>query len=77
MKAVNHVNPLGTKGQVAHAFSKLVRELWGMGQSFLTPTEFRVRLLLPPHLSICTNSLNVTEIDHASGEPVRRERAAR
>ena len=48
MKAVNHVNPLGTKGQVAHAFSKLVRELWGMGQSFLTPTEFRVRSLSPP-----------------------------
>ncbi|KZV70855.1 cysteine proteinase [Peniophora sp. CONT] len=41
MKAVNHVNPLGSKGQVAHAFSKLVRELWGMSSSFLTPTDFR------------------------------------
>jgi hypothetical protein len=40
--AVNMVNPLGTKGQLAHAFAGILHEMWQGNQTFITPVQFRV-----------------------------------
>ncbi|KAI0091490.1 hypothetical protein BDY19DRAFT_930706 [Irpex rosettiformis] len=39
--AVNMVNPMGTKGQLASAFANLLRELWQGEMASLTPLPFR------------------------------------
>lgn len=36
-------NPLGTQGNVAHAFANIVYELWQGESPYLTPYGFRVR----------------------------------
>ncbi|KAF9269250.1 hypothetical protein L218DRAFT_1072870 [Marasmius fiardii PR-910] len=39
--AVNHVNPLGTKGRLTAAFAQIVHAMWGSELPYQTPTEFR------------------------------------
>ncbi|EMD39329.1 hypothetical protein CERSUDRAFT_64183 [Gelatoporia subvermispora B] len=39
--AVNMVNPLGTKGALAHAFASILREMWQGENQCLTPVTFR------------------------------------
>lgn len=41
--AVNLVNPLGTKGQLAHAFATLLHEMWHGDLPYRSPYQFRVR----------------------------------
>lgn len=40
--AVNTVNPLGSKGLVAQAFSSIVRDMWRGEYTYFSPTSFRV-----------------------------------
>ncbi|EJU03776.1 cysteine proteinase [Dacryopinax primogenitus] len=40
-RAVNTVNPLGTRGQLAGAFAKMVQEMWQANFTYLDPTNFR------------------------------------
>lgn len=40
--AINYTNPLGTKGKLAHAFAKLLLDMWHGEHSYITPYEFRV-----------------------------------
>lgn len=40
--AVNMQNPLGTNGAVAHAFAKMVHDMWQGDSTYLTPYPFRV-----------------------------------
>jgi ubiquitin C-terminal hydrolase len=42
-RAINTVNPLGTKGDLAKAFATLVSMLWAESYTFLSPVTFRVR----------------------------------
>ena len=41
-KSINVVNPLGTKGALARAFSELLKALWKEDYTFLSPVTFRV-----------------------------------
>lgn len=43
---VNVDNPLGSKGLLAEAFARLVKELWSGQNSAVAPREFKVSLLL-------------------------------
>jgi ubiquitin carboxyl-terminal hydrolase 8 len=36
------LNPIGTKGQIAHAFAGILHDMWQGGQTYLTPVQFRV-----------------------------------
>ena len=38
---INTVNPLGTKGSLAHAVAELVRAIWAQQYTFLSPVTFR------------------------------------
>lgn len=38
------VNPLGTKGHVAHAFAGILMDMWKQETAYLTPINFRVGL---------------------------------
>lgn len=49
--AVNMVNPLGTKGNLAHSFSMIIHEMWQAEMPYLTPLTFRVRSLSKSHCS--------------------------
>lgn len=40
--AVNTMNPLGSKGFIAQAFSSIVRDMWRGEYTYLSPTNFRV-----------------------------------
>ncbi len=40
-KAINRVNPLGTKGVLAEAFAQLIRVLWSEQYTFVSPVTFR------------------------------------
>ncbi|KZT56855.1 cysteine proteinase [Calocera cornea HHB12733] len=40
-RAVNTVNPLGTHGQLAGAFAKMVQEMWQAQYTYLSPVNFR------------------------------------
>ncbi|KAL4251575.1 hypothetical protein ABKN59_006688 [Abortiporus biennis] len=44
--AVNMVNPLGSKGNLAHAFASILRDMWQGEMQWISPTTFR--------RSICT-----------------------
>ncbi|THH17441.1 hypothetical protein EW146_g3362 [Bondarzewia mesenterica] len=39
--AVNMVNPLGTKGNLAHAFASILHDLWHGEMSYISPFPFR------------------------------------
>lgn len=41
-KAVNFVNPLGTKGNLARAFANIVKEMWQGEITTISPITFRV-----------------------------------
>lgn len=41
--AVNMINPMGTKGQLASAFANILRDMWQGEMASLTPLPFRVR----------------------------------
>ena len=41
-RAINTVNPLGTKGDLAKAFATLVSMLWEESYTFLSPVTFKV-----------------------------------
>lgn len=41
--AVNMVNPMGTKGNLAHAFADILHEMWQGELPYITPYTFRVR----------------------------------
>jgi hypothetical protein len=41
-KAVNMVNPIGTKGHLAAAFAAILHDMWKQDQTYLVPTQFRV-----------------------------------
>lgn len=52
--AVNMVNPMGTKGNLAHAFADILHEMWQGELPYITPYTFRVPShtfysLLAPH----------------------------
>lgn len=53
--AVNMVNPLGTKGNLAHAFANIVRDMWQGESAYLSPITFRVRVS-SFHSSVPTHS---------------------
>lgn len=40
------VNPLGTKGHLAHAFSGILHDLWHEEMPYITPFQFRVCVLV-------------------------------
>lgn len=40
---INMYNPLGTKGDLANTFAKLLSALWGENWNVLSPISFRVR----------------------------------
>lgn len=42
-RAVNTINPLGTKGALATAVANLITVLWGEQYTFVSPVSFRVR----------------------------------
>ena len=42
--AVNMVNPLGTKGNLVHAFSSILHDLWHGEMPYISPFQFRVRM---------------------------------
>ena len=42
--AVNMVNPMGTKGNLANAFANILRDLWQGEGGTLSPVTFRVRM---------------------------------
>ncbi len=42
-KSINLYNPLGMKGNLANAFSELLKALWKEDYTFLSPVTFRVR----------------------------------
>lgn len=44
-KAVNVYNPLGTKGNLANAFSELLKAMWKEDYTFLSCVTFRVSRL--------------------------------
>ncbi len=44
--AVNMVNPLGTKGNLVHAFSMILHDLWHGEMPYITPFQFRVCTLV-------------------------------
>jgi hypothetical protein len=44
--AVNMLNPLGSKGNMAKAFATLLHELWHGDLPYLAPFSFRVRFLV-------------------------------
>ncbi|KAL0060484.1 ubiquitin-specific protease doa4 [Marasmius tenuissimus] len=59
--AVNHVNPLGSKGRLTSSFAQLVHAMWGNELPYLTPTDFRK--------TICTlNSQYIGSDQHDSQE---------
>ena len=41
--AVNCLNPLGTKGNLVHAFSSILHDLWHGEMPYISPFQFRVR----------------------------------
>ena len=41
--AVNYLNPLGTKGNLVHAFSSILHDLWHGEMPYISPFQFRVR----------------------------------
>jgi hypothetical protein len=41
--AVNMVNPLGSHGNLAHAFAQVLHELWKAELPYISPIKFRVR----------------------------------
>lgn len=43
--AVNMLNPLGSKGNMAKAFATLLHELWHGDLPYMAPYSFRVRFL--------------------------------
>ena len=43
IKAVNMVNEMGTKGQLAAAYAHILRDLWQGEGGTLSPVTFRVR----------------------------------
>ena len=47
--AVNMVNPLGTKGNLARSFSVILHEMWQADLPYLIPVNFRVRHLSIPY----------------------------
>ncbi|KAF9648660.1 cysteine proteinase [Thelephora ganbajun] len=53
--AVNMVNPLGTKGNLAHSFAMIVHEMWQAEMPYLTPLNFRK--------SICSHALQFSGSD--------------
>ncbi|KAI9430182.1 hypothetical protein H4582DRAFT_2113921 [Lactarius indigo] len=44
--AVNMVNPLGTKGNIVHAFSGILHDLWHGEMPYITPYQFRRSICL-------------------------------
>ncbi|KAH8995056.1 cysteine proteinase [Lactarius hatsudake] len=44
--AVNMVNPLGTKGNIVHAFSGILHDLWHGEMPYITPFQFRRSICL-------------------------------
>ncbi|WOO79490.1 Ubiquitin carboxyl-terminal hydrolase 4 [Vanrija pseudolonga] len=42
---INVYNPLGTKGDLAHAFAELLGALWGENYTFLSPITFRKSII--------------------------------
>lgn len=60
--AVNMVNPMGTKGNLAHAFAGILRDLWQGEGGTLSPVTFRVGSL---SFVLCA------EAKHADGCPQR------
>lgn len=49
------VNPMGTKGNLAHAFADILHEMWQCDLPYITPYTFRVT---SPHsiLSPCATA---------------------
>lgn len=43
-RAINYHNKLGTQGNLANAWSELLKALWREDYTFLSPVTFRVRL---------------------------------
>jgi len=41
--AVNFMNPLGTKGNIARSFAMLLHDMWHGDLPYITPMGFRVR----------------------------------
>jgi ubiquitin carboxyl-terminal hydrolase 4/11/15 len=48
LRDVNVDNPLGSKGLLAEAFARLIKELWSGQNSAVAPREFKVRCLFFP-----------------------------
>ncbi len=46
--AVNYLNALGTKGNLVHAFSSILHDLWHGEMPYISPFQFRVRTTCLP-----------------------------
>ncbi|KAF8323550.1 uncharacterized protein EI90DRAFT_3077001 [Cantharellus anzutake] len=42
--AVNTINPMGSKGLIAQAFSSIIRDMWRSEYTYLSPTHFRTHI---------------------------------
>jgi len=77
-RAINTVNPLGTKGDLAKAFATLVSMLWEESYTFLSPVTFRVSVFANNWVSTAwLTHIVLLEIDRHFRTLVRRDRATR
>ena len=53
MKAVNMVNKMGTKGQLATAYANILKDMWQGEGGTLSPVQFRVRPTVSIYCSYC------------------------
>jgi hypothetical protein len=65
------MNPLGTRGELAHAFYSLLRDMWQGDLPYLTPVPFRVSLESWYHQVIVDVGLGI-EIDMRTRSTVWR-----
>lgn len=67
---LNEDNPLGMKGEIAKAYSELIKQLWSGKYSYVTPRPFKVNSVIEEKKlniifqllksNIITHSLNVS-----------------
>jgi hypothetical protein len=69
------VNPMGTKGNLAHAFADILHEMWQGDLPYLSPYTFRVRSI--PTFYNTTLTFCSVAVNNCACYTIRRDRSTR